>query len=151
MTSSESSIPAQTISILDCAQYLQKSFLLNLNTSVTLQQVNSLSSIDNVVLRPNVPAVQRLDKWLPALSIRSSLPPELLQQQKQLASKAYTSSTKLTYGSGLVKFHEYCDTIGLPEVNRAPVNTTIIAGFITYLSGFYSKTSIINFVSVVKA
>lgn len=36
-------------------------------------------------------------------------------------------------------------------MNRAPVNTTIIAGFITYLSGFYSKTSIINFVSAVKA
>ena len=45
----------------------------------------------------------------------------------------------------------YCDTIALPEVYRAPCTTNIVAGFITFLSGSYSKSAISNFLAAVRA
>ena len=39
----------------------------------------------------------------------------------------------------------------IPEINRAPCSTTLIAGFITYLSGRYSRTAITNFIAAIKA
>ena len=83
--------------------------------------------------------------------MRSQVPIELRNSQKQLALASFAHSTKSTYGTGLAKFHNYCDTIGLPEINRTPCTTTILAGFITYLSGFYSKSAINNFIAAVKA
>lgn len=88
---------------------------------------------------------------MPAFVVRSPLSLELNQKQKTLALSAFAASTRSTYGTGLFKYHCFCDSIQLPEINRAPCTTTIIAGFITYLSGHYSRTSINNFIAGVKA
>ena len=117
----------------------------------SLQQVNLASNINPLVLRPNVPSHQRLEKWLPAYSLVSHLPDQLLQKQKHLALSSFAPSTLSTYGSGLAKFHVYCDTIAIPEINRTPCSTMLLEGFITFLSGTYSKTTIINFLAAVKA
>ena len=151
MTSIESNPPLTSLTILDCAQFLQPTYLPSLRTSITLSETSSSVQIESHVLRPNVLALERLEKWLPAVAIRTSIPDDLLNKQKQLALSSYAQSTKATYGTGLLRFHEYCDTIALPETSRTPASTTIIAGFITYLSGRYSKTAINNFIAGVKA
>ena len=122
-----------------------------MNTSITLQQANQTTLIDPDILRPNVPASERLAKWLPALTTHSILPENLLIQQKELALSSFAPSTLATYGTGLAKYHNYCDTIQLPEINRTPYHTNILAGFITFLSSNYSKSAIINFISAVRA
>lgn len=116
-----------------------------------MSQINTLTSIDPQTLRPSVAACDRLEKWLPPFTIRNSLPVELVLKQKQLALNAFAKSTRATYGTGLAKYHLFCDTIGLPEINRVPCTTNLMSGFIAYLSGFYSKTAIINFLASVKA
>ena len=151
MTSSVLSHPSNSIPILVCAPYIQTNYSPQLNPTITLANANSWTNIDPVQLRPNVLASERLEKWLPAIIPRSSLPSELLNKQTQLALKAFAPSTKSTYGTGLLKYHSYCDTIALPEIYRAPCTTTILAGFITFLSGQYSKTAINNFLAGVKA
>ncbi|PAV21662.1 reverse transcriptase ribonuclease H [Pyrrhoderma noxium] len=151
MTSYGSQIPTVSLTILDCARFLLPTYLPCLNTTTTLSQANSYVQVDPHVLRPHVLALERLEKWLPAVAVRSSVPKDLLEKQKQLALSAYAKSTRATYGTGLAKFHEYCDTIGLPETARTPASTTIMAGFVTYLSGMYSRTAINNFLAGVKA
>lgn len=69
----------------------------------------------------------------------------------KLALNAFAPSTRMTYGTGLLKYHIYCDTIALPELYRTPCTTTILAGFITFLSGQYSRTAIGNFLAAIKA
>ncbi|PAV14793.1 reverse transcriptase ribonuclease H [Pyrrhoderma noxium] len=95
--------------------------------------------------------LRELEKWLPAITVHSSLPSELQAKQKQVLLAAYASSTKMTYGTGLLCYHTFCNTIALPEIYRAPYSTTIIAGFIAFLSGTYSKSAINNFIAAVKA
>ena len=151
MTSSVSSNPTTTTSIINCAQFIQFSYLPQPQPITPFTVVNSISNLRTSLLRPNVPAHRRLEKWLPAVHINANLPPELLLKQKQLAINAFAHSTKSTYGSALLKYHTFCDVIALPELNRIPCNTVIISGFITYLSGNYSKSSIVNFIAGVRA
>ena len=122
-----------------------------MNPSITLELSNKCSNVDPRLLRPDVIASERLEKWLPAIQTRSNLPSDLLDKQKQLSLSAFATSTKATYGTGLLKYHMYCDTIALPEVYRAPCTTNIVAGFITFLSGSYSKSAISNFLAAVRA
>ena len=92
-----------------------------------------------------------MECWLPAFTVRTILPQQLENKQKLLLLSSFAKSTLATYGTGLAKYHIYCDTIALPEIYRAPTTTTILAGFITFLSGSYSKSAIVNFVAAVKA
>ncbi|PAV18313.1 reverse transcriptase ribonuclease h [Pyrrhoderma noxium] len=74
-----------------------------------------------------------------------------LQKQKKLALQAFASSTLSTYGTGLARYYDYCNTINLPEVHRAPCSTETVGGFIAFLSGTYSRTTINNFLAAIKA
>ena len=87
------------------------------------------------------------------LRLQSALlfPRTPLSKQKQLLLHSFASSTKATYGTGLLKFHIYCDTSQIPEIHRTPCITALLAGFITILSGQHSKTTIANFIAAVKA
>lgn len=143
--------PNSTLTILEYARFLQPTYLPSLETSISLKQTNSSIPIDPSLLRPNVLALERLDKWLPALAVRTTIPSALAAKQRQLALSAFAKSIRSTYSTGLAKYHQYYDTIMLPEINHTPTSTTIIAGFVTYLSGAYSKTAITNFIAGVKA
>lgn len=112
--------------------------------------MNSISNVNPVSLRPPVPTGECLEKWQPAFTISSTIPSHILLKQKKVAIAAYAPSTRNTYGTGLLKYHSFCDIIALPEINRTPCTTTIISGFITYLSGNYSKSAITSFIAGVK-
>lgn len=59
---------------------------------------------------------------------------------------AWAESTRESYGSGLLVFHVYCDSRSIPDQDRAPADSTLIAAFIAFAAGSYSGKTIANYV-----
>jgi hypothetical protein len=57
----------------------------------------------------------------------------------------------ITYGSGLLIYHLFCDSINLPEEQRAPASTGTIQAFLASVAGAYSKSAINNYLSGIRA
>jgi hypothetical protein len=66
-------------------------------------------------------------------------------------SHAWAASTQEVYGTGLLLFHVYCDSKGVPEEERAPANSHLIQAFIATIAGAYAGTSIVNYVCGIRA
>ncbi|KAH8074944.1 hypothetical protein BXZ70DRAFT_911531 [Cristinia sonorae] len=64
---------------------------------------------------------------------------------------AWADSTQETYGSGLLAFHTFCDIKGIPEANRTPVDTDLMASFVSTLAGTYAGSTIRNYFAGVRA
>lgn len=111
------------------------------------------------VRRPDVPCRDRLRLWTPwgarhALD-ESGRPTNVTQVDldKILAvlMHAWADSTREVYGSGLLAYHVFCDRRGIPETQRAPSSSTLIAAFIADLAGLYAAATIRNYVFGVRA
>lgn len=81
----------------------------------------------------------------------SKLPPFDVQLIDDVALQAWADSTKVTYGSGLLMFHIFCDKKGISEVDRAPASSTLLAAFVATLAGSYSGSAVSNYLSGVRA
>jgi hypothetical protein len=64
---------------------------------------------------------------------------------------ALARSTKETYGSGLVKFHAFCDARYVPEHLRCPAPPDLILAFIASLAGHYAGKTIHNYLFAIRA
>ncbi|THH17762.1 hypothetical protein EUX98_g9066 [Antrodiella citrinella] len=100
-------------------------------------------------LRPHCTAAQRLLLWKPAGSIIDQV--ELEQRIEWVLTHAWASSTRETYGSGILAFHVFCDRYAIPETQRAPASTEIVMSFVATLAGFYAGSTIRNYYSAVRA
>ena len=69
-----------------------------------------------------------------------------LQHIINVLDKAYTTSTKSTYGSGLYVFHLFCQYKHIEERHRALVDPQILASFISTLAGTYGGSTIRNYI-----
>jgi hypothetical protein len=102
-------------------------------------------------LRPACIAKHRLSLWKPATpppqaSIQNHLLHSVDEARiREVLSEAYSDSTKVTYGTGLLVFHVYCDKKEISEPQRAPIGQTLLAGFISTLIGDYSAQAIENY------
>jgi hypothetical protein len=101
--------------------------------------------------RPHCPAKDRLLRWRPLLTATTSPSGEDLEKQYQLTALAWEPSTLTSYASGLLVFHTWSNSKGLPEEERAPVSQDTIASFITDLAGAYAGDTIANYVQGVRA
>ena len=81
----------------------------------------------------------------------SRSPRAVFHRIHEVISFAWTNSTKETYGTRLLAFHVFCDAKNIPEADRAPTNNTIIAAFLASLAGFYSGSTITNYLCGIKA
>ncbi|KAI0075050.1 hypothetical protein K474DRAFT_1685524 [Panus rudis PR-1116 ss-1] len=63
----------------------------------------------------------------------------------------WATSTRATYGSGLLLFHAFCDNRGIPEAERAPASTQLLESFIAALVGSYAATTLSNVLAGVRA
>ena len=100
---------------------------------------------------PHCPAKDCLLKWRP-LSIRAALPSrENIEESYLLTAGAWEPSTLTSYVLGLLVFHVWGDSKGLPEVECTPVSQDTIASFITDLAGAYVGDTIANYVQGVRA
>ena len=82
-------------------------------------------------LRPAVPADQRLFAWkgvnTPPVN---TITHPLIQHFADIASRAsLDDSTLIGYGSGLRKFHLFCDIFSIPESERLPASFELLHSF----------------------
>ena len=105
-----------------------------------------------LAVRPKVAAHLRLASWAPKGQTRLSFIPSPLYDKlaKALAS-ALQDSTLRTYGTGLDRFLSFCDDLQVPETERAPCSSDLIAAFVASLIGSYSHSAIRNYVAGVRA
>ncbi|KAF8814184.1 hypothetical protein BYT27DRAFT_7250282 [Phlegmacium glaucopus] len=104
--------------------------------------------------RPHCLARDQLYKWKPACSCEavdtSGTPVDLsgqdLDRIQAVIGCAWSESTRETYGSGLLAFHVYCDSKGLPEEQRTPTSPVLISSFLASLAGAYSNKTLHNYV-----
>jgi hypothetical protein len=101
--------------------------------------------------RPRCPAKDRLLRWRPLLTTDSSPTNEDLERCYQLTALAWEPSTLASYASGLLVFHTWSDSKGLPEAERAPVSQDTLASFITDLARAYAGNTIANYIQGVRA
>jgi len=55
------------------------------------------------------------------------------------------------YGSGLLAFHSYCDSKSIPESQRTPSSSILVAAFLSSLASAYSNKILHNYVHAICA
>ncbi|KAK7016046.1 hypothetical protein R3P38DRAFT_3569662, partial [Favolaschia claudopus] len=107
-------------------------------------------------LRPKCLAGDRLYKWTPSssraeLHKSSSIPTADLLHINTILSHGWAEGTLETYGSGLLVFHCFCDARNIPESERAPASSQLIAAFAASMAGLYAGKTLENYVAGVRA
>jgi hypothetical protein len=64
---------------------------------------------------------------------------------------SWSDSTKQTYGTGLLVYHVYCDSLNLSETQRAPASRDVMSSFVASLVGMYAQPTISSYVAGVHA
>ena len=57
----------------------------------------------------------------------------------------------MMYGSGLLTFHIFCDRKGIPEADRAPASSVLLAAFVSTLASAYLGSAVSNYLNSVRA
>lgn len=107
-------------------------------------------------LHPHCLCSDRLRLWRPTLDrggfeLGSELTNEHVEIIVSLIISSYVSGTRGVYGSGLLVFNIFCDKNGIPDPLRCPASTPLVLLFISQCAGFYSGSTLANYVFGVKA
>ncbi|KAF7308081.1 hypothetical protein MKEN_01170500 [Mycena kentingensis (nom. inval.)] len=73
------------------------------------------------------------------------------QRVLDIASHGWADGSLETYGSGLLLYHAFCDAQRVPEVDRAPASTDLIARFIAFAAGSYAGKTLRTYLAGVQA
>ena len=104
-------------------------------------------------LRPHVPAKDRLLAWRTphSLSFDSELaarfPTEFCENYFRVLSAAIDTPTKETYGTGVLRFTQFCDCHKVPEKERMPASAVLLSAFLSHYAGKVSGSAIKNWMS----
>lgn len=98
-------------------------------------------SIVSSPLRPRCPARDRLRLWLPVSSRTAldcngdtvSVSSADIQRIHDVIVYAWAEGTLVTYASGLLVWHSFCDFKAIPETQRAPASNILIQSFLATL------------------
>ncbi|KAI0055422.1 DNA breaking-rejoining enzyme [Artomyces pyxidatus] len=63
----------------------------------------------------------------------------LSQVVQDSVSPSIDQSTRVTYGAGLLRFTQYCDSFGIDEFARMPASDILLAGFVAAAAGRVSS------------
>ncbi|KAJ7112456.1 hypothetical protein C8R43DRAFT_1159151, partial [Mycena crocata] len=113
-------------------------------------------AINNNDLRPHVLAEDRL-RWKSPhsiehdLSFRSELPKDSVEKTYAALLGAYAPNTQGNYGTGLLRFHQYCDTLEIAESARMPASYFLLASFIAQHMGTVGGGTVKSWMSGIKA
>ena len=108
-------------------------------------------------LRPLCPVHERLKLWKPLNSCPQHgnhlllLSKDNLSRIENVVAHTWASSTKETYGSGLLVYHVFCDSKSIPEDQHTPTSSILISSFLSNLAGFYSSPAITNYLQGIRA
>lgn len=98
--------------------------------------------------KPHVSAKAWLQQWRPyATRTVGDLPlsPVDINRITNVLGHAWADGTLSTYGTGLLTFHVFCDTRGIPEPLQFPASTTLMVSFIALAAGAYSGKTLANY------
>ncbi|KAE8240282.1 hypothetical protein A4X13_0g7872 [Tilletia indica] len=103
-------------------------------------------------LRPDVPAPARLAAWRPITAHTSEhlSPAEVASVSAAMAS-SYSEDTRRSYGSGLARWHQWCDVRVVPEQLRCPAPAELLEYFIIQHAGSFSSDTISTWLSGLRA
>lgn len=101
-------------------------------------------------------AKDRLRNWVPAAAALaapdSSIPDKAGRERvKDTMMHAWEEDTRVSYGSGLLMWHVFCDDKGVPEMQRAPAEQGLLSAFVAHLAAVYSGKTIANYLNGVRA
>ncbi|KIJ06991.1 hypothetical protein PAXINDRAFT_91135, partial [Paxillus involutus ATCC 200175] len=106
---------------------------------------------------PACTARDRLQRWLPAppsthnhQNSSAALQESDTTRIKDVMAHAWAESTRESYSSGLLVFHVFCDAKSIPDCDRAPTSTQVIALFISSLTGQYSGSMVANYLQGIR-
>ncbi|KAF9052930.1 hypothetical protein BJ165DRAFT_819822 [Panaeolus papilionaceus] len=127
------------------------------SSKATRQADRNASKLANVSeFRPPVPAAKRLALWSSPyarrrkLELASSIPDILVEKTYQAVEEALALSTRMAYGSGLLRFHQFCDAFDISEEARMPASAPLLASFVAHCRGSYEGKTISTWLSGVR-
>lgn len=107
--------------------------------------------------RPRVMAADRLFSWRTPYgfshdaSLLAELPPALVESAKMSITGALATSSKSTYGAGLLRFNQFCDRWQISESARMPASYALLCAFIGNHKGLTSGKTIKSWLSGIRA
>ncbi|KAF5346278.1 hypothetical protein D9757_014841 [Collybiopsis confluens] len=119
----------------------------------SLRKPKQGNTIAHSNLRPSVRAQDRIHAWLTPYAIdkrrsqSAKYPAKIIESGERAMITALSSNTITSYASGLLRFNQFCDKMGIPEVNRMPANDQLIIGFIGFSLGEVSGSCVKNWLS----
>jgi hypothetical protein len=108
-------------------------------------------------LRPHVPAANRLFSWRTPHGIHEDsrilqqLPTQLAEAARLAIMGAFASSSRSTYGAGILRFNQFCDRWAIPESDRMPASYALLCAFIAEHKGLSSGRTIKSWLSGIRA
>ncbi|KAI1784952.1 DNA breaking-rejoining enzyme, partial [Ganoderma leucocontextum] len=103
--------------------------------------------------RPHVAAVERMALWSAPFAeaarrrARGVIPEHSHRHLFLTILQAIEADTRKNYGAGLLRFHQYCDTISVPEEQRMPASEILLASFVASWAGKVARTTVDNWLS----
>jgi hypothetical protein len=64
---------------------------------------------------------------------------------------AWEEETRLSYSAGLLMWHCFCDSKGLPEAERAPASQALLSAFVAHMASAYLGKTISSYLHGVRA
>lgn len=103
--------------------------------------------------RPPVKAQDRLSSWTSPFAIssrslsRSKLPTPLLDKVDSMVMDGLAPNTRVSYAAGLLRFNQFCDDWQIPELDRMPASSDLLAAFASSYVGSYSGKTVSSWLS----
>lgn len=91
--------------------------------------------------RPHVRADQRLRTWTAPSSLSTPLH-SLNSHTIDVILEALEPATRKNYGTGLLRYAQFCDRARIPEHERVPASETVLSNFIAAHAGSVSRSTI---------
>jgi hypothetical protein len=113
----------------------------------------SSNSLSPSPFRPHVLARDRIKLWSAPqsdsfhASLLGSLPVDAASRLLDVMLLSVKTKTKENYGAGLLRFHQFCDSISIAENQRLPASEYILAAFIASWAGKVAETTVDNWLA----
>ena len=114
-------------------------------------------NIAETPLRPHVPAGSRIHAWKTPYSLdwervaHGKHSRDLLDRIEKALGPALATSTKSTYGAGILRFVQFCDKFNIPESDRMPADHYLVTAFVGEHIGSVSGGTVRGWLSGLKA
>lgn len=115
------------------------------------------SEIEPNPLRPHVAAIDCIQAWQTPYSIafdeelKSRFPDLFCENYFKVLNASLDNDTKEAYGSGILRFTQFCDVYKIPEKDRMPASVVLLSAFLSFYAGKVSGSAVKNWMSGIAA